>query len=300
MTKIVYSIYINIPKEDLDEEPPFSGEEISKSLKGKENFNKNISYLIGMQKEYASKIGAVYKFFGNDIFWEEYYRDMKSKYPFLTTYLILNFYKIHLLYELSEEYEEVLYLDLDVIPITDLDFFEYHDVKNNIVVQKEFPPHIKSWWHRIRMENSKTNLSARSPEAKCWNAHALLSYAGYRPLREVYNTGIVGASKSSLRKLNYFEDFEELLDLMTDLKEEEGMYSSTMRESFGWDNETILSYKIIINNVPEINLDRKWHYILDSKFNFIPEDTHMVHVINKEFDFARKRIEEINLHKLYK
>ena len=52
-----------------------------------------------------------------------YQQQMQSKYPYLTTYNVINFYKIHLLYELSKEYDEVLYLDFDVVPMKYDNFF---------------------------------------------------------------------------------------------------------------------------------------------------------------------------------
>ena len=52
---------------------------------------------------------------------------MKSKYPFLTTYNIINFYKIYLLYKFSSKYDEILFLDFDV-PNTKENFFEVWDL----------------------------------------------------------------------------------------------------------------------------------------------------------------------------
>ena len=44
------------------------------------------------------------------------------------TYEIVNFYKIYLLDKLAEEYDEILYLDFDAIPVTNDNFFEYWDL----------------------------------------------------------------------------------------------------------------------------------------------------------------------------
>ena len=38
------------------------------------------------------------------------------------------------------------------------------------------------------------------------------------------------------------------------------MYPDNIRESFGWDNETIMSYKTQVNNVQVMRLDEKWHF----------------------------------------
>ena len=44
-----------------------------------------------------------------------YSSKMKKENTFITSYNIVNFYKIHLLYELAKKYDEILYLDFDVI-----------------------------------------------------------------------------------------------------------------------------------------------------------------------------------------
>ena len=54
---------------------------------------------------------------------------------------------------------------------------------------------------------------------------------------------------------------------------------------FRYDNETIFSYKKQINNVPIQWLDDKWHYFFDVQ-GYIPDDTKLVHCINKDFDFV--------------
>ena len=56
----------------------------------------------------------------------------KTNFPFITTYNIINEYKIHLLYELANKYDEVLYLDFDTIPMTNESFFDAWDLKSNI------------------------------------------------------------------------------------------------------------------------------------------------------------------------
>ena len=63
------------------------------------------------------------------------YKDKLQKdYPYLTTYNIVNFYKIHLLYKLAQEYDEVLYLDFDVVPMKSDNFFERWDLSKGIAI----------------------------------------------------------------------------------------------------------------------------------------------------------------------
>ena len=66
--------------------------------------------------------------------WILFEQKLKREHPYLTTYNIVNFYKIHLLYELAKQYDEVLYLDFDVVPMQDVDFFEHWDLTKGIAV----------------------------------------------------------------------------------------------------------------------------------------------------------------------
>ena len=67
-----------------------------------------------MQKAYADENKCDYILFENDNQFKDFKKVFQEKYPYLTTYNIVNFYKLYLLYELSNKYDEILYLDFDV------------------------------------------------------------------------------------------------------------------------------------------------------------------------------------------
>ena len=76
---------------------------------------------------------------------------------------------------------------------------------------------------------------------------------------------------------------------MTYLKDNAEMYPPNIVKTFGYDNETIFSYKVVANEVPVQWLDDKWHYFLANQ-GFIPKDTILCHTINKDFDLVWRRI----------
>ena len=78
----------------------------------------------------------------------------------------------------------------------------------------------------------------------------------------VFNTGIIAASSEMIKSLDFFGDLEEVIEMMTELKEDEAsMYPPQIQKAFGYDNETIFAFKIIANNVNYKDLDDKiWHY----------------------------------------
>jgi hypothetical protein len=109
---------------------------------------------------------------------------------------------------------------------------------------------------------------------------------GYNPKNDVINTGIIGARKEDIIKLDFFGGFKDTIDLMTKLRDDDsGLYPQNILDMFRYDNETIFSYKKEINKINIQWLNHKWHYFLDNQ-KFIPENTKIVHAICKDFDLV--------------
>ena len=302
MKRVIYSLYIDISEDELDWQPPFPGEEESKNDKAKRHFAEHKDWLVMRQREYAKSIGVDYYLFDNDDEWKEYKEEYQTKYPFLTTYNIVNFYKIHLMYRLSEEYDEILYLDLDVTPLTTESFFDKWDLSKGIAIFKNFS-YVDPSESAVKLEEErflKTGrcASVRSPAAKWWNSLAMIVELGgtvNKNRHPVFNTGIVGIDRYHLKELAYFDEFDDMLELMSELKDDDySMYPSYVKNMFGWDNETLWNVKVTMNDVHIKWLDTKWHYFMD-QHKIIPKDTKLVHAINKEFQFVREYYEKNNV-----
>lgn len=302
MKRIIYSIYIDIPSDELDYQPPYHGETEDKNQKAKRVFRENYEWLTHMQKSWSNSIGIEYRQYTRDDKYLEFESFYKEKYPFVTTWNIVNFYKLHLMYELSKEgFDEILYLDIDVVPVSKLNFFEEWNLDHGIAILTNDPKIDRSLKTiednaRWRNKNNKSGHSIRSPAAKYWNCYALLEEEGYEPHNSVYNTGIVGISSKYLKQLDYFgDDFDYILNKMLDLKNDEfSMYPLWIQEIFGWDNETIWGFKTVQNEVPVQLLNEQWHHFMD-KWNYIPDNTSLVHVINKNFNYVREWCEKNNI-----
>ena len=300
MKRIIYSIYIDIPSDELDAQPPHHGDTEDKNQKAKREIAYHQSWLEERQRMYAKSIGIEYKLFLADNQWVEYRDKLSKQYPQLTMYNIVNFYKIHLMYQLKEEYDEMLYMDLDVVPVTKESFFDVWDLSKGMVIRHTAPA------VEIRIEDIKRREksfirkrkthSIRSPAAKYWNNKALLMEHGIdREDATVYNTGIVGINKQSLEELDYFGDFDYIIEVMTDLKEEQpSMWPTYIQHMFGWDNETIWGFYCIKKNLQVQTIDNYWHYFLDQG-KFIPKATKFIHVIHKNFYSVREWCEKNNI-----
>ena len=194
MKRIIYSFYIDIPKDELDlfDKHILKEGQAPINYRTKNAFRENYQKLISCKEWYAREIGVPFKLFEYDTDFMLYKDKLQKDYPYLTTYNVVNFYKIHLLYKLAQEYDEILYLDFDVVPMINENFFEKWDLSKGIA--------IKDNNSQIIMMDDVTNRSQtiRSPTAKYYNGQALLVDSGHNPKHKVVNTGIIGASKKHL------------------------------------------------------------------------------------------------------
>ena len=77
------------------------------NLVTKDRLKKHFLRLLVEKEAYAKKLGYDFKLFEYGPDWILFEQQLKRKHPYLTTYNIVNFYKLHLLYELAKEYDAV-------------------------------------------------------------------------------------------------------------------------------------------------------------------------------------------------
>ena len=279
MNRVIYSLYVDVPADEHYGKSKNEHDTVDKASITVNAFKKHYKKLIDCKRHYANTINADFIMF-EQAQYQSFEKNFKYDFPELTGYEIINFYKIHLLYELSKKYDEILYLDFDVIPLTKESFFDAWDLSKGICVYS----------NNDKVEKkSTTNHSIRSPSAKYFNCHAMLLEEGLNPDNDVINTGIICARKEDIIKLDFFGKFKDTIDLMTKLrKDTSGLYPQNIVDMFRYDNETIFSYKREVNKVDIQWLDNKWHYFLDTQ-KFIPEDTKIVHTISKDFDLVWRK-----------
>ena len=278
--KVIFSLYVDIPAKEHYGNSKIKFDTIEKANVTVDAFKKHYDKLVNTKITYAEYCEADFIMFEYDDQYKTFEQNFYSDFPEFTGYEVINFYKIHLLYELSKKYDEILYLDFDAVPLTDVSFFDAWNLDDGICVYNNNDQIVK---------NPRVSQSIRSPSAKYYNCHAMLIEGGYSPNNDVINTGIIGARKEDIIKLDFFGKFKDTIDLMTllrfDLGKQSGLYPENIINMFRYDNETIFSYKKEINDVSIQWLDNRWHYFLDTQ-KFIPKQTKIVHAINKDFDFV--------------
>ena len=296
-TKVVYSLYIHIENDQLDETRAYNGDTIPKSKRTQLSLAKYYDQLTENKRQYAKSIGAEFILYERDDDYENFC--LKYKNEFTTEYDLVNLYKIYLMDQLADKYDYVLYLDFDVHCRKNIDIFNTLDCSHFMQCNYSDDAELNIMNEKSYVKNYK--FDSRNPHSKYWNTHALLAEYGIEINPYVFNTGIMAASKHIIKKLDFFDDLSDILYLMTELKNDEfSMYPDNIRESFGYDNETIFSFKIFENNVNHSNLNKRWHYKHYAKMSDtvrMYEDTDNVKKIKKElFDAIVAKDDPVFIH----
>jgi len=277
MKRVIYSLYVDVPAKEHFGDSKNKHDTVDKANVTINAFKNHYDRLIETKIAYAEYCQADFVMFEYDDQYKTFEQNFLKDFPVFTGYEVINFYKIHLLYELAKKYDEILYLDFDAVPLTTKSFFDAWDLSKGICV-----------YNNNNYVNKFYNVSQsiRSPSAKYYNCHAMLLEHGLNPKNDVINTGIIGARKEDIQQLDFFGKFKDTIDMMTELRNDtSGLYPQNIIDMFRYDNETIFSFKREVNKVPIQWLDDKWHYFLD-KQGFIPKDTKIVHAISKDFDLV--------------
>ena len=274
MKRVIYSVYVDVPSEEHYGQSKQRNDTTEKADITVNAFKKHYDKLVNTKITYAEYCESDFIMFEYDDQYKTFETNFKKDFPELTGYEIINFYKIHLLYHLAENYDEILYLDFDAVPLTDESFFDRWDLSKGMCVYNN---------NSMVKKDRLINHSIRSPTAKYFNCQAMLIDKGLGARNDVINTGIIGASRDNILKLDFFKDFSETIKLMTRLRSDTSLYPQNIIDMFRYDNETIFSFKRELNNVPIQWLDDEWHYFFD-KQHFIPKETKIVHCICKDFD----------------
>ena len=290
MKRVIYSVYVDVPAKEHYGKSKHKRDTKEKASITVNAFKNHYKRLIESKQKYADTIGVPFIMYEYDNRYQTFEKNFLKDFPELTGYEVINFYKIHLLCELAKEYDEILYLDFDAIPVTKDSFFDAWDLSKGICVYNNNAM-INKWDRPI----NELDYGIRSPTGKYYNCQAMLIEKGLDPKNDVINTGIIGARKEDILKLNYFGDFSETIKLMTKLINDDfGLYPQNIINMFRYDNETIFSYKREVNNVNIQWFNIQWHYFFD-KWHYIPEKAKIVHAVCKDFDTVWRHCEKYNL-----
>lgn len=204
----VFGVYI-----DLEDIAKHFDDEIRKKdyTLAAQNFKIWSDKFIEQHKRYSNVIGAEYEIFGND-----WYDRMVGDYDleFIDNlYFKLNLVKFYAIEHLVKKYNNVLYLDLDVVPITNDNFFEFNDTQRfNCIWNFPIPwvsPTLfgKHLWRGYGPMSNRYHIKKRFTK-QMYLQQKLTNFTGDSVL---VNTGVIGTSSKPWNTLRFFDKFVSTL-----------------------------------------------------------------------------------------
>lgn len=252
MSRIIFSIYTN----KID--PHRSSTDFKKS-----QFEKYKHLLEQRQREYAEICDANYQLFTTQT----------------TAYDMIQFEKLFKLEELIESYDEVLYLDFDIVPQTELNFFEQWDLNTICGHAIDRTPTPKDLRHYIKNDSFDT----MNMYCKACAKQAMLLLDGIIGRTDIINTGVIGGNKQSISQLKFRQRFNDLNKLM-DEAISDNVYPLEISKYFKYNNEVYISYLIERYNIPFTNIGMPWNYFMDGFAPEVSPAAYLLHHVNKEFE----------------
>lgn len=226
-------------------------------------FKKYASLLESKHKEYAAAVGADYKLFS----------------PKSSDYNLIQFEKLLMFEELAKDYDEILYLDFDVIPVRNTNIFEKFDLNTICAfnLKCEMETHLYYWltdndkWHSMDMHS------------KACHKRSMLILDGIIGDLTCLNTGVVAMNKDMVAKLNLSAQLDELKSL-SDEASTDTMYHEAMSKKWIFNNEVILSYLIEKHALPFTDIGMPWNFIVDDTIPTVSNAAYFLHFVHKKFE----------------
>ena len=251
MKRIIFSIYTD----DVDKHTSVTDYK-------RNQFRRYKSLLEQRHKQYAKYCNAEYELFTVDE----------------TDYDKIQFYKLLKAEELTQYYDEVLYLDFDVVPISRNSFFEKFDLDKICVfsIPISLPQQVVEWrnqdqsWHTMDMYS------------KCCVKNSMLLLNDVVGKMECFNTGVYGVNKQSAEQLNFSGNLQYCHDVFEDAKVD-NIYPEVMNRVWQPNNEVYSSFLVELNNIEITNIGMPWNFILDHNYKTPTIASYLAHCVNKDF-----------------
>jgi hypothetical protein len=259
--RIIFTVY--------DDLKPQKHTNVDLDISAKLAISEYMERLIDNKKQYAELCNVDFKFFHNTMGDRNLGKTSRA-------FTNSNLYKHQLMAELAEQYDQVMYVDMDVVFNTTENIFDEIDLSKGIGV-KDQDLEIKS---KNYDEALSLSFGMRNPTLKYFITKDLLNGKD----NHVINTGIVIGNSSDIKKLKFIKRLPNIVKRIAKLKDksiEDGKLN-WIRHFFYSNNESIFSYILEKHNIPYQILDDEWHDIRDDQ---IVDRSYgkVIHFINKQF-----------------
>ncbi len=236
----------------------------------KESFRKFKNKLVKKQKEYAKYCDAEYFLF-----------EAKS-----TDYVNVQFDKILKFEELTKKYDQVVYFDLDVIPITKKNIFEefnfdYPCIYDFDVHKNASDEELKKWLrYQYREKNAIDPMSIYSKVAA---KKAMLLIEDIVSNDSICNTAVICGNQKAANLLKFSERIIYIDKALLKAKDDT-VYPKEYSEGWVRNNEVYFSFILEKYNIKYNNIGIQWNYILDESITDFTSGVHLIHQVNKDFE----------------
>jgi len=198
-----------------------------------------------------------------------------------TNYDELQFNKLIKLEELSNIYDEIVYIDFDIVPQNNKSIFDSFDL--NHICAYSIPSPIPYDKLRFRMQDD--NWHKMDMYTKTCAKNAMLLLDDINGTDNCINTGVVAANKKSIEALRFHENLTHCKNQL-DMAIADNLYPKEIHKRWTYNNEVFVSYLIERYNIPYINIGIQWNFILDHISPQPSAAAYLIHHVNKEFELS--------------
>jgi hypothetical protein len=228
-------------------------------------FRKYSNQLEQAQREYADRCGAEYVLHRLDI----------------TDYDTLQFEKILQLERYAENYDQILYLDFDVVPNKRAEnIFEVFG--NTLAMYPLFRDQHK---HELKWNIEHDAYDRQNVYCKTCAKNSMLILDDGNISPKLYNTGVTYGSSDAIKNLKFgqqLDDMKKLLDETLD----DSIYPDNITKNFFYNNEVFITYLVERNSLQCTDMYIHWNFILDGFQNEATDISYFTHHVNKEFELS--------------
>jgi len=265
--RIIYSVWSNLTEEHTSVND--YKKQAWKTYKDK---------LIKLQKEYAFRCGADYEIFTSPI----------------ADYTNVQFYKIFKFEELTNSYDEVVYFDLDVVPITKQNIFESFDLNKisiySYIIDMEYMGSVNHKKYLMKCTRENLPIDPMNRYSKMAAKKAMLLLHNLNGNDEICNTGVFGGNKKAAATLDFSGNMKMMEKTLTEAKNDT-LYPDVYSQAWKKNNEIYFSFLLEKFNIDFNNIGIQWNYILDGVVLKYTPGAHLIHQVNKDFHETISRIE---------
>jgi len=223
-------------------------------------FRKYSNQLEQAQREYADRCGAEYVLHRLDI----------------TDYDTLQFEKILQLERYAENYDQILYLDFDVVPNKRAE--NVFDVFGDSLAM--YPLYRDQHKHELKWNIENDTYDNQNVYCKTCAKNSMLILDDGNISPKLYNTGVTYGSSNAINNLKFSQQLNDMKELLDETLND-SIYPDSITKNFFHNNEVFITYLIERDKIECTDMNIHWNFILDGFQKESTDIAYFTHHVNK-------------------